>query len=88
MTYFQISRSPYTFEWLANHLGKSETGLSATEFAMTIVTLLNRSSDDLQTELFDLLGFDQMALIQDVLEHRQDIVDSFRNNKKIIFRRF
>ena len=51
---------------------------------MTLADLLasTRSSDDLQTELFDLLGFDRIELIQDVLEHRRDIVDSYYLNKK------
>ena len=66
--------------------GDSSTGLSASEFALTIVDLLSssRSSDDLQTELFDLLGFDRIQLIQNVLEHRADIVSSFQTNKKLL----
>ena len=74
----------YSLAWLERNLGQSETGLSGSEFAMTLADLLasTRSSDDLQTELFDLLGFDRIELIQDVLEHRRDIVDSYYLNKK------
>ena len=65
-------------------MGQSETGLSGSEFALTIADLLSgsRTSDDLQTELFDLLGFDRIELIQDLLEHRREIVDSYHLNKK------
>ncbi len=40
---------------------------------MTISTLLTskRSSDDIQTELFDLIGFERIELVQLLLEHRQ-----------------
>ena len=63
--------SKYTIEWLENQLGnRSETGLSGSELSLTIVELLktDRSSDDLQTELFDLLGFDKIELIQALFE--------------------
>ena len=77
--------SKYSLAWLEKNLGQSETGLSGSEFAVTIADLLasSRSSDDLQTELFDLLGFDRIELIQDVLGHRKDIVDSYHINKKV-----
>ena len=77
--------SKYSLAWLEENLGQSETGLSGSEFAVTIADLLvsSRSSDDLQTELFDLLGFDRIELIQDVLGHRKEIVDSYHKNKKV-----
>lgn len=80
----QPTSSMYSLAWLERNLGQSETGLSDSEFAITLAELLasTRSSDDLQTELFDLLGFDRIELIQDVLEHRQDIVDSYYLNKE------
>lgn len=80
--------SKFNVEWLEQELGQGSTGMSSTEFAMTVISLLNssRSSDDLQTELFDLLGFDRIELISSVLEHRQDLVDSFNMNKKVMRR--
>ena len=77
--------SKYSLAWLEKNLGQSETGLSGSEFAVTIADLLvsSRSSDDLQTELFDLLGFDRIELIQDILGHRKEIVDSYHKNKKV-----
>ena len=33
-----------------------------------------RTSDDLQTELFDLIGFERIELIQLLLEHRDELV--------------
>ena len=81
--------SIFTVNWLEEQLSQSDNsaiGLSPYEFALTIVDLLSssRSSDDLQTELFDLLGFDRIELIQNVLEHRSDIVNSHQKNKKTL----
>ena len=81
--------SIFTVNWLEEQLSQSDNsaiGLSPYEFALTIVDLLSssRSSDDLQTELFDLLGFDRIELIQNVLEHRSDIVSSHQKNKKAL----
>ena len=77
--------SKYSLAWLEKNLSQSEIGLSGSEFAVTIADLLvsSRSSDDLQTELFDLLGFDRIELIQEVLGHRKEIVDSYNINKKV-----
>ena len=78
--------SKYTIDWLEKQLGRSETGLSGSELALTIVELLktDRSSDDLQTELFDLLGFDKIGLIQELFEHRSDLVKSYASNQKVM----
>uniref|UniRef100_A0A2Z5TZE8 U5 small nuclear ribonucleoprotein 200 kDa helicase n=1 Tax=Reticulitermes speratus TaxID=60591 RepID=A0A2Z5TZE8_9NEOP len=69
--------------WLEKELqkyyeGSNPPGLSSDEFAETVVTMLNsgRSNDELQNELFDLLGFDRFQLIQSLLEHRSDIIYS------------
>ena len=86
MYYFRTTQSKYTIEWLEKQLGKSETGLSGSELALTIVELFktNRTSDDLQTELFDLLGFDKIELIQELFEHREDLVKSYNANQKVM----
>ena len=83
-------QSKYSLTWLEKNLGQSETGLSGSEFALTIADLLSgsRTSDDLQTELFDLLGFDRIELIQELLEHRREIVDSYHLNKKVSRKKF
>ena len=83
-------QSKYSLTWLEKNLGQSETGLSGSEFALTIADLLSgsRTSDDLQTELFDLLGFDRIELIQELLEHRREIVDSYHLNKKVSWKKF
>ena len=82
----QIVESKYTIEWLEKQLGnRLETGLSGSELSLTIVEFLKsgRSSDDLQTELFDLLGFDKIELIQALFEHRSDLVKSYAANQKV-----
>ena len=40
-----------------------------------------RTSDDLQTELFDLIGFERIELIQLLLEHRDELVREHALNK-------
>ena len=57
--------------------------MSPSEFCLTLVQLLssNRSSDDLQNELFDLIGFERIELIQLMLTHRAEIVESKTRNK-------
>ncbi len=62
--------------------------MSLSEFYMTLVQLLSssRSSDDLQAELFDLIGSEKIELIQLILEHRQEIVESKNKNKNVMKR--
>ncbi len=62
--------------------------MSVAEFALTLVTLLSskRASDDLQTELFDLMGFDRIELIGLLLEHREDLLKAHVDNKDNIRR--
>ena len=57
--------------------------MSPSELALSLVTMLSskRSSDDLQTELFDLIGFERIELIQDLLEHRSELVAAHQNVK-------
>lgn len=80
-------QSLYSVTWLEEQLSMGGgLPLPPAEFALTLVELLasERSSDDLQAELFDLLGFDRIDLIQNVLEHRSDIVKSHQMNKKML----
>nr|CAD7572321.1 unnamed protein product [Timema californicum] len=67
---------------------KNPSGLSIEEFLETVVTMLRsgRTNDELQNELFDLLGFDRFELIQMLLQHRTDIVYSaaIAEEKKLI----
>jgi hypothetical protein len=62
--------------------------MSLSEFYMTLVQLLSssRSSDDLPAELFDLIGSEKIELIQLILEHRQEIVESKNKNKNVMKR--
>ena len=57
--------------------------MSPSELAITLVGLLasKRSSDELQTELFDLVGFERFELIQEILENREELVNSHQQNK-------
>ena len=64
-------------------------GMSASEFAVTIVEMLNssKSSEELQTELFDLCGFDRFDMIGAILEKRAELVQSFKVKKFISIKR-
>ena len=57
--------------------------MSVAEFCMVLLKSLTskRSSDELQMELFELIGFDRIELIQLILEHRQDIVTAHSKSK-------
>ena len=64
---------------------ENPAGMSLSEFGMTLVQLLSssRTSDDLQAELFDLIGFEKLELIELILTHRQEILESKNNNKNV-----
>ena len=55
-------------------------GMSVPEFATTIMEKLNsnKSGEALQTELFDLCGFDRFDMIGAILERRGELVQSFK----------
>ncbi|XP_075226483.1 activating signal cointegrator 1 complex subunit obelus isoform X4 [Lycorma delicatula] len=88
-----VSKRSFGRPWLVKELQKcygSQTpaGLSVEEFCETVMTLLKsgRSNDELQNEMFELLGFDRFELIQLLLQHRNDIVfnNSVAEEKKLI----
>lgn len=60
--------------------------MSVTEFCLTVLTLLSlkRSSDDLQADLFDLMGFERFELIQLLLEHRDELIKFHAQQQKDI----
>lgn len=61
-------------------LYENSSGISSADILQSIITFLNspRSNDELQNDLFDLLGFDKFEFIQEMLVHRQEIIDSLR----------
>ena len=62
---------------------ESPIGLSVPEFTETILTMLSSSkkTEELQTELFDLCGFERFDMIGAVLENRAALVRSLSENK-------
>ena len=79
----------YDIRWLEDKLGTFYSGnelLAVPEFALMLVQLLStkRSSDELQAELFDLVGFDRIELIQLLLNHREDITNSYAKCKQVM----
>ncbi|KAF8774419.1 Activating signal cointegrator 1 complex like protein [Argiope bruennichi] len=60
---------------LAKSMGSNSEQFSPTEFALTVIQLLkSKSNEEVQSELFDLLGFDNFELIQNILNHRDEIL--------------
>lgn len=87
------SKKSYGRSWLVKELqqcygSQTPAGLPVNEFCDTVLTLLTsgRTNDELQNELFELLGFDRFELIQLLLQHRNDIVvtNSVAEEKKLI----
>eukprot|EP00095_Tigriopus_kingsejongensis_P005309 maker-scaffold337_size202799-snap-gene-1.20 protein:Tk05309 transcript:maker-scaffold337_size202799-snap-gene-1.20-mRNA-1 annotation:"activating signal cointegrator 1 complex subunit 3" len=73
----------YDMAWLEAKLQSAfglqhPSGMSTPEFALVIVNSLSstRSSDELQTELFELIGFDHFELLQTLITHRDEMVRS------------
>ncbi|XP_038207200.1 activating signal cointegrator 1 complex subunit 3 [Zerene cesonia] len=69
--------------WLETKVGElyeNSAGMSSADILQSIITFLNspRTNDEMQNDLFELLGFDKFEFIQEILEHRQDITDSLR----------
>ncbi|PIK56650.1 putative activating signal cointegrator 1 complex subunit 3-like [Apostichopus japonicus] len=58
--------------------GSKSLGLSVEALCITLITELksSKSNDELQNELFDLLGFECFELIEMVLKHRSDITSA------------
>lgn len=61
-------------------LYENELGMSSADILQSMITFLNspRSNDELQNDLFELLGFDKFEFIQETLEHRRDIINSLK----------
>lgn len=73
---FQFGRG-----WLIRELKKfykSDEPNSLEDYADTILSLLkqDKSNDELQNTLFDVLGFDRFELIQLLLTHRNEIISN------------
>ena len=53
------------------------------EFTETLLKLLssNKSAEALQTELFDLCGFERFDMIGAILENREALIRSLNENK-------
>ena len=85
----QVSSTPgVDTQWLENTVRTNygdelPIGLSVPEFTETLLKLLSsdKSAEALQTELFDLCGFERFDMIGAVLENRAALVRSLTENK-------
>lgn len=69
--------------WLESKVSElydGSMGISSADILQSIITLLNspRSNDDIQNDLFELLGFDKFEFIEEILQHRKEITDSLK----------
>ena len=89
---FKENVTVYDVRWVEDTLGAYYIGnelplhgeVTVPEFALMLIQLLStkRSSDDLQAELFDLVGFDRIELIQLLLNNREEITNSYSRCKQ------
>ncbi|XP_059051963.1 activating signal cointegrator 1 complex subunit 3 [Achroia grisella] len=75
--------SKFSKTWLEikmKELYPTGDGISSVHILQSIITFLNstRTNDELQNDLFELLGFDKFEFILEILAHRQDIIDSLK----------
>lgn len=73
----------FSSSWLFNqcekHLSQqTDSALNITDLTSAVFEILNstRSNDEIQNDMFDLLGFDAFDLILKILEHRNDIIQA------------
>eukprot|EP00118_Oscarella_pearsei_P012973 m.99165 g.99165 ORF g.99165 m.99165 type:complete len:2211 (+) comp37045_c0_seq2:40-6672(+) len=61
-----------------SHFVKGVSGMSVADMFSMLFDILSstRSDDDIQNELFDLLGFEKFDLIQEMLTNRHEIIHS------------
>ncbi|XP_054714411.1 activating signal cointegrator 1 complex subunit 3-like [Uloborus diversus] len=75
-----VKKKRFDPRWLEECLCKcmAYSGFSPQELAMSICTLLKstKSNAELQTQLFDLLGAENIELLQEILEHRDEIAST------------
>ncbi|EGO59151.1 activating signal cointegrator 1 complex subunit 3 [Neurospora tetrasperma FGSC 2508] len=74
------SGSGYDFGWLASRCAdvRSAAGLGAGALQDQIMDILGsgKSEDELQSSLTDLVGFDDLDFVIDLLSHREELVSS------------
>jgi hypothetical protein len=77
--YFKLQ---YSKTWLETKVKEHyvNSSISSADILQSVITLLNspRSNEEMQNDFFELLGFDKFEFIQEMLEHRQEIIDSLR----------
>lgn len=72
----------FSSSWLhtncEQYLKDNPSSLNSNDLASAVFEILSstKSSDEIQNELFDLMGFEAFDLIQKILEHRQQIVNA------------
>ncbi|KAI5644855.1 sec63 brl domain-containing protein [Phthorimaea operculella] len=69
---------PYTKRWLEKKMRQLFPGDDCTDYFESVLNFLHssQSNEEMQNELFELLGFDKIDFIQELLVHRQEIVTS------------
>ncbi|KAJ2954701.1 hypothetical protein O0L34_g3002 [Tuta absoluta] len=69
---------PYTKRWLEKKMRQLFPGDDCTDYFQSVLNFLHssQSNEEMQNELFELLGFDKIDFIQELLTHRQEIVTS------------
>ncbi|KAI2614176.1 Sec63-domain-containing protein [Hypoxylon fragiforme] len=73
------SYGPTWFTKYCSDISSKKNGLSSDAFQAQILDILGsqRSEDELQSSLTDLVGFDDLDFVIEVLSHRQQLLSSF-----------
>ncbi|KOB75495.1 Activating signal cointegrator 1 complex subunit 3, partial [Operophtera brumata] len=78
----KYNEQAYGKTWLETKVNELyvTSGISSADILQSIITFLNspRTNDDLQNDMFELLGFDKFEFIQEMLVHRQEITNNLR----------
>ncbi|CAF0793697.1 unnamed protein product [Didymodactylos carnosus] len=83
------SGSKYTTKWLEDSLklillSRNEKELRQQEFCNLVFEnlLSKQTNDELQTSLCDILGYDQIEFVFELIQNRQDIINGILENAK------
>ncbi|KAI0132303.1 Sec63 Brl domain-containing protein [Xylariales sp. AK1849] len=84
----ELDEGSYGSTWFARQcaaVATKKNGLSSDAFQAQILEILtsNRSEDEVQGILTDLVGFDDLDFVIEVLSHKQEIISSFTSQNEV-----
>ncbi|CAG9112769.1 unnamed protein product [Plutella xylostella] len=79
----KVPESKYNKTWLETKMKELYEGnpdISSADILQSVITLLNasRNNEEIQNDMFELLGFDKFEFIQELLQNRQNVLNSLK----------